>query len=178
MDPGLYLILGGGDGRLAISLVRRYPQLRRVVSADISRDMTRRAAQRALRLGLADRIAAEMQDVHCLKYADSSFDVVVSFGALHHWREPAVGLTEAYRVLRPGGWLCILDGYDRPTFRAIRHAVGSFGGTWLTAVAYWLGSKDTLSRDRVQEVYASVALPAVSLVFNDLLLCVCGLKPS
>lgn len=93
------LDLGGGDGRLAISLSKMYPQLKQVVTADISKDMTRRARRRIAQAGLTSRISAVCQDMHELPYEEGRFDAVVSFGALHHAREPEVFLAEAFRVL-------------------------------------------------------------------------------
>ncbi|HLK01219.1 MAG TPA: class I SAM-dependent methyltransferase, partial [Streptosporangiaceae bacterium] len=48
--------------------------------------------------------------------ADRSFDLVVSAAAFH-WLDPDVKYAKAARLLRPGGWLAVLDGderYDEP----------------------------------------------------------------
>jgi SAM-dependent methyltransferase len=51
-------------------------------------------------------------DVASLPFADASFDAVVSTFSLHHWPDPAKGLEEIYRVLRPGGVARIYDVVD------------------------------------------------------------------
>ncbi|MEO6392398.1 MAG: class I SAM-dependent methyltransferase, partial [Pyrinomonadaceae bacterium] len=43
-----------------------------------------------------------------LPFRDESFDVVASYQTLEHTTDPARVLTEAIRVLRPGGTLCII----------------------------------------------------------------------
>ena len=49
-------------------------------------------------------------DVASLPYADESFDLVLSIEAISHYREVEKFLRQAWRVLRPGGILIIVDG--------------------------------------------------------------------
>lgn len=140
-DVETLLDIGGGDGRLAVALARQYPGLSRIITADVSEDMTNRARRRAERNGLNNRIYAEIQDVHNLDYQDSYFDAVVSFGSMHHWRDPVKGLRELDRVLKPKGSMAIMDGYDRPSFKSIRTAVAEAGGSIRAAITYWIGNR-------------------------------------
>ena len=172
------LDVGGGDGRLAISLAQAYPGVQCIVSGDISKDMTRRAQRRAADAGLSSTIAAECLDMHALPYSQARFDAVVSFGALHHAREPRVVLAEAYRVLRPGGRMCVIDGYGRPSFEVIREAVRGFGGSFVAAMLYWCGSKDCLSRDRIANSVSGGGLPGIDVVFDEPLAIISGTKES
>jgi SAM-dependent methyltransferase len=45
-------------------------------------------------------------DIHCLPYADASFDLVVHSDTLEHVDNPVHALAECRRVLKPGGGLC------------------------------------------------------------------------
>jgi ubiquinone/menaquinone biosynthesis C-methylase UbiE len=61
---------------------------------------------------VADRVRVENSDLGRLPYQPNSYDVVLSSLALHHipedeGRAKAVG--EMLRVLRPGGYLAVLD---------------------------------------------------------------------
>lgn len=42
-------------------------------------------------------------DAECLNFSDGIFDVVYSWGVLHHSPDPSKAITEVYRVLKPGG---------------------------------------------------------------------------
>jgi ubiquinone/menaquinone biosynthesis C-methylase UbiE len=48
-------------------------------------------------------------DVAALAFPDQSFDLVVSTLSMHHWADPAAGLAEIGRVLRPGARALIWD---------------------------------------------------------------------
>jgi SAM-dependent methyltransferase len=74
--------------------------------------MVERAISLAANAGVADRVEFRVGDVASLPFADASFDAVVSTFSLHHWPDPAKGLEEIYRVLRPGGVARIYDVVD------------------------------------------------------------------
>ena len=170
------LDLGGGDGRLAITLAEMYPWLQQIVTSDISEDMARRACRRIFQAELNSRVSAACQDMHALPYSEGQFDAVVSFGALHHAKQPGVFLREAYRVLSPGGRFCLIDGYGRPTFGAIHQAVRRFGGSYVAAALYWCGSKDCLSRDKIAGVVSTASLPGIEATFDGILVTITGVK--
>jgi ubiquinone/menaquinone biosynthesis C-methylase UbiE len=59
-----------------------------------------------------------------LAFPDRSFDLVVSTLSMHHWADPAAGLAEIGRVLRPGARALIWDFRPgvRPHLFGPRHA--------------------------------------------------------
>jgi SAM-dependent methyltransferase len=59
-------------------------------------------------------------DVASLPYADASFDVVVSHEAISHYPDVPAFLSEAYRVLRPGGALLLSDSNNALNARVRR----------------------------------------------------------
>jgi SAM-dependent methyltransferase len=105
------LEVGSGPGRLAVKLAELAPDVQ-VTGIDITPEMVERANALAARSGVADRVAFRVGDVAALPVADASVDVVVSTFSLHHWQNPAGGLAEIYRVLRPGGVARIYDLVD------------------------------------------------------------------
>jgi ubiquinone/menaquinone biosynthesis C-methylase UbiE len=54
-------------------------------------------------------ITFTVADVGRLPFPDGSFDLVVSTISQHHWTDPAGGLQEVNRVLRPGAQAWIYD---------------------------------------------------------------------
>ncbi len=106
------LEIGPGPGGLAVELARRHAGLR-LTGLDIDPAMVERAAVRARRERLDDRLAFVVGDVAALPFPDASFDLVTSSFSVHHWPDAAAGFAEIRRVLRPGGRVIVYDLPDR-----------------------------------------------------------------
>ena len=48
-----------------------------------------------------------------LPYADASMDLVVSSTSFDHWSDQGAGLAECARVLRPSGYLVLVDQFSQ-----------------------------------------------------------------
>ena len=108
LPTGTILEIGSGPGRLAVLLAHKVPGLK-VTGIDISPEMVERAARRVEGAGLGERVRFEVGDVGALPFPDASFDGAVSTLSLHHWPDPARGLAEIHRVLKPGAEARIYD---------------------------------------------------------------------
>lgn len=112
-------ILDLGCGRGAVLLMAaQHLTTGRAVGVDLWRTVDQsgnlaEATQRnAIAEGVADRVELHTGDITTLPFEDNSFDVVLSSLAIHNisgraGREKAI--SEAVRVLRPGGRLLIFD---------------------------------------------------------------------
>ena len=97
--------LGCGDGYLTIEAAK---WARKVTAIDRSPEMLARGKALAKRRKVSN-IVWKRGELEQLPLADESTDVAVLSQALHHAAAPAEALAEAYRVLRPGGKLLVLD---------------------------------------------------------------------
>ena len=57
----------------------------------------------------AKNIVWKRGELEKVPLSDASVDIAIASQALHHAKEPARALAEAWRILRPGGRVLILD---------------------------------------------------------------------
>jgi len=79
----------------------------RVHAIDISAAALDEARRRAEAAGVADKIRFEQGDLTCLSSANSSFDVIFSWGVVIHIPAAEQALAELTRILKPGGRLAL-----------------------------------------------------------------------
>lgn len=113
--------LGCGTGLVSTALA---PFVSRVIAVDASDEML--AAARA-RLGDAANVELTTGVLEALPIESASLDAATMMLVLHHVPDPAAALSEAHRVLRPGGRLLIIDmlPHDREEYRQ------QMGHVWL-----------------------------------------------
>jgi ubiquinone/menaquinone biosynthesis C-methylase UbiE len=75
-----------------------------VTAADVSPAMVERARER---LGETRNASVLVEDAQALSFSGETFDAVICNLGLMFFPEPARGLSEFRRVLRPGGWAAV-----------------------------------------------------------------------
>jgi SAM-dependent methyltransferase len=91
-------------------------------------DLTERSVKLVRRRLELEGLQADVRvsDAERLPFSDGAFDVVYSWGVLHHTPDSDRAIAEALRVLRPGGRLCVML-YARHSWLAyalwLRHGV-------------------------------------------------------
>lgn len=95
--------LGTGTGGLAVTLA---PFVGRVVAVDRSDAMLREASRR---LEGHDNVALRRGDLEELPVADGELDVAILSLVLHYVVDPPDALAEAWRALRPGGRILVVE---------------------------------------------------------------------
>ncbi|MEM7626601.1 MAG: methyltransferase domain-containing protein [Planctomycetota bacterium] len=108
------LELGCGKGFNSLFLAERLPQV-----SFTGLDLTPRHVARARRKAAGrDNIGFREGDFNALPFGDAQFEVVFAIECLCHSTDVSRTLTEARRVLRPGGRLVVFDGYRGEGFEA------------------------------------------------------------
>lgn len=122
------LDVGCGPGVWAIDVIKKYPHMR-VTGIDNSAAAISDASRRVQMNKVGSAAFQQMDVTRALNFDDQSFDLVHMRSAspfIHAEAWPSV-ITELIRVLKPGGWLAIID-YEQGTtssdaFNAITNVV-------------------------------------------------------
>ncbi len=97
--------LGAGEGLISQLLARRAA---RVWCIDNSPRMVAVGSELAKKNQLAN-LAYKLGDIEQVPLPDASVDLAILSQALHHASHPQTAVNEAFRILRPGGQLLVLD---------------------------------------------------------------------
>jgi arsenite methyltransferase len=103
------LDVGCGAGWLSRRLAKLVPQ-GRVVGMDVSDEMIRRARRASVDFENLMFVAGEVEEI---PWEPNFFSHAISVESSYYWPDPAGGMRELFRVLKPGGWAWILINYYR-----------------------------------------------------------------
>lgn len=147
LRPGQQVLdVGCGTGTLAVMLKRQHPEIE-VIGLDPDPKALALARRKAQRAGVSPLFDQGFSDA--LEYAADSFDHVFSSFMLHHLQsdQKEETLREIRRVLKPGGYLHLLD------FRGLESATSS--------LSLWFHSRHNLegnSEARILTLMAKAGL--------------------
>ena len=97
--------LGAGEGTLAQLLAQR---AEKVIAVDLSPKMVEFGQNLAIQNGLTN-LEYRIGDIENPPIDDASLDLAILSQALHHAEHPHRALDAAFRILKPGGRLIVLD---------------------------------------------------------------------
>ena len=110
LQPGeTVLDVGSGGGIDTILAARRVGPNGKAVGLDILQEMCERGRRHAAEAGVegwTEFVTGEMEDI---PLPDESIDVVISNGVLNLSARKGRALAEMFRLLRPGGRICMAD---------------------------------------------------------------------
>lgn len=110
-NPKKILDIATGTGDFALEMVRLNPD--KVVGLDLSEQMLSHGRVKIEHKGLSSLIEMVKGDSEKLPFDDNSFDAIsVGFG-VRNFENLDQGLSEIYRVLKPGGILAVLE-FSKP----------------------------------------------------------------
>ena len=161
LEPGDVLDIASGDGVLAELLA---PHAGRYVCVDSSPRVVAAARERLRRFRNVEVLEGDM---HALPFTEPGFDLVVLMHALTYAEKPAQAVTEAARVLRPGGRL-LLSSLARHGHRNVVEAYGhvNLGFTdkdlrrFATRAGLELVSAETVTREKRPPHFEVISLIA------------------
>lgn len=105
LPPMTIADLGAGEGTFSQLLARR---AKRVIAVDNSEKMVAYAAETAQKNGV-ENIEFRLGDLEDPPIEAESVDLAFFSQSLHHAQHPQVAVSAAYRILKPGGRIAILD---------------------------------------------------------------------
>ncbi|MFI9245057.1 methyltransferase domain-containing protein [Streptomyces sp. NPDC053086] len=115
------LDIGCGLGGPAIRLAQKTGA--EVVGISVSRKQVDRANELAEAAGMSGKVSFQHGDAMNLPFDDASFSAVWMLESVMQMPDRTAALTEAARVLRPGGRLALTDNYERETISEERRPV-------------------------------------------------------
>ncbi len=153
-QPKQILDIATGTGDFAIEALALNPD--KVTGVDISEGMLSVGREKMKKRNLTDKIELLSGDSEQLQFEDNKFDaVIVSFG-VRNFENLEKGLSDMYRVLKPGGKTVILE-FSRPKMFPFKQLY-SFYFKWILPK---IGN--TISKDQAAYTY----LPESVRAFPD-----------
>lgn len=151
------LDLGTGNAAIPVCLCQADRSVR-VMASDASPAMLDMARYRIEMAGLRDRIQLHCGDAKQLNFSDAYFDSVLSNSLIHHLAAPESVLDEAWRVLRPGGWLFVRDLVRPESAERVEALVAEHAGNEAPAAQQLLR----------QSLYAALSLSEIRALVSRL----------
>lgn len=164
---GALLDIGTGPAWLLLKLHQKAPQLK-LVGIDSSSAMVTKAKENVAGI---ESIEIKQANADNIPFPDNFFNIVVSTASIHHWKQPTVGLNEAWRVLKKDGFALIYD-LVRDTPKSIMDDCKSKFGK-LKMTLFWLHSFEEpfYTQHSFQTLAASTSFGNCQTKFLGLLYC-------
>lgn len=129
-----------GTCDLAIEAAKMYPKIK-VQAVDISEKMLSKGKLKIEKQNLQSRIFASVEDAEALSLNNDAFDAVMIAFGVRNFENLQKGISEMYRVLKPGGRIIILE-FSRPLHFPIKQLFNLYFKYILPAIGN-LMSKDS-----------------------------------
>ena len=124
-----------GTGGVMAQVARYCPATTRLIGVDFTPAMLQVGQKRLATMAQSKRLHLCAGDAQCLPHPEASFDVVTMMFGVRNFDDPAAGLAECYRVLRPGGYVCLVE-FTWPRGRGLQSVYSAYLRYILPLVAW------------------------------------------
>jgi SAM-dependent methyltransferase len=149
-----------GGGKWLIAIAQRFPATT-LVGVEYEPDSVARAMRHVTDAGLDERIRIEAQDPREMPYVEE-FDLVYFQDALHELPDPAGSLRAAWKAVRPGGRLVVLDWCLPSTLEESQSLQSEL--LWGIQVDELFQGTQMYTREGFLEIFAAADLPGPTVV--------------
>ena len=130
--PRKILDVATGTGDVALTLAQKNAVVV-IDGTDISQKMLNIAEKKVAKARLGDRIQLFLGDAENMAIPDNSYDIVTASFGVRNFENLEKGLTEMFRVTRPGGHIYILE-FSKPKIFPIKQAYNFYFQTILPLI--------------------------------------------
>ena len=153
-SPENILDVATGTGDLAIEIFNRlHPKS--ITGIDLSKGMLDVATEKVAHLNLSQQISFEEGDCLALRFEEGSFNAVTVAYGVRNFEHLQQGYAEMYRVLAPGGILCVVE-LSTPTNPLIKLFYKFYTRLLIPTIGRFI-SKDRRAYSYLPESIAAVA---------------------
>ncbi len=149
-DHKVILDVATGTADVALELNKQLSPTQ-VIGMDISSEMIHHGNQKIAKKNLQNVITLEIGDSEALKYDTDQFDAVTAVFGVRNFENLAKGLSEMYRVTRPGGKTVILE-FSRPKMFPFKQLYNFY----FSKILPFIGSKTSKDDKAYTYLYESV----------------------
>ncbi len=124
VKPEQIIDIATGTGDLAIEACRQFPDSK-VTGIDIAEKMLHIGRKKLLKKDLDRHINLICSDAEHLSFKNNTFDSAITAFGIRNFENLSLGLSEIFRVLKPGGKLVVLE-FSRPASFPFRYIYGMY----------------------------------------------------
>jgi demethylmenaquinone methyltransferase/2-methoxy-6-polyprenyl-1,4-benzoquinol methylase len=151
VNPKWILDVATGTGDFAVEALKLRPE--KIIGVDISEGMLEVGRKKMKDRGYDPVIELRSGDSENLPFEENKFDaVIVAFG-VRNFENLGKGLSEMFRVLRPGGKVVVLE-FSTPTVFPLKHLYRFYFYLVLPKIGRWI------SRDKAAYTYLPESVQA------------------
>jgi SAM-dependent methyltransferase len=157
---GRVLDVACGGGKWLIAVAQRFPSTT-LVGVEFEPDSVARAMRHVTDAGLDGRIRIEARDPVSIPF-EAEFDLVYLQDALHELPDPAGSLRAAWRAVRPGGRLVVLDWCLPSTLEESQSLQAEL--LWGIQIDELFQGTRMYTREGFLDIFASAGVPHATVV--------------